>query len=534
MIEFLKFYIGNKDEAFFEDNLKSNVNIIYSNDNNKGKTIVLQGLYYALGNTPIFPSGFNYKNYYFIVDFVSEGQFFSVCRKDKTFLFRNNKNINIFDDETEFKRFFDKNVLKLPRIIKGGQKKLVDLELFLQIFFVGQDKRDTSKIFNNGYYNKDDFMEMLYSYAGCSKIISNSSKKDIKEKQLVLEEERKILQKQQNFLKQNSKCASFLTYTSDKDNYLRKINNANIIRKKLIDLKNEKNRIYNRKIKNEDLIKELNSLNRTLSEGALVCLDCHSSHIGFENKNKDINFDVSNSDIRSDIMTMIKNRIESYDEILEKLNYDIISTQNELTELFKEDDISLETLFFYKEDIKSSQNVDQRSRDIDEQLKEYSNLLDQEKEKNISSKESRNEVLNDILLEMNSLYKELEPTGNFSFDSLFSKRNINYSGSEECEFYLTKLYALAKVLNHPFPIVMDAFREGELSTKKENLIIKRFADLPNQVIFTATLKDQEQNKYTSLSNINDIDYSKHTTHHLLNNRDINKLQEKLKEFSIFL
>lgn len=49
MLKFLSLYIGNEKEAFCESRFDDGINIIYSDDNNKGKTIVLQGLYYALG-----------------------------------------------------------------------------------------------------------------------------------------------------------------------------------------------------------------------------------------------------------------------------------------------------------------------------------------------------------------------------------------------------------------------------------------------------------------------------------------------------
>ena len=64
-MKILKTACGNSIEAFIENRLADGVNIIFSNDNNKGKTIIFQGMMYALGNEPIFPSGFNYKDYYF-------------------------------------------------------------------------------------------------------------------------------------------------------------------------------------------------------------------------------------------------------------------------------------------------------------------------------------------------------------------------------------------------------------------------------------------------------------------------------------
>lgn len=59
-----KMAVGNKDEAFVENDFNEGVNIISSDDNNKGKTIVIQSMMYALGNDPTFPTSFDYKSYY--------------------------------------------------------------------------------------------------------------------------------------------------------------------------------------------------------------------------------------------------------------------------------------------------------------------------------------------------------------------------------------------------------------------------------------------------------------------------------------
>ena len=55
---------GNAHEAFIESRFTPGVNVVFSNDNNKGKTIIFQAMMYALGNDPIFPSGFDPKLYY--------------------------------------------------------------------------------------------------------------------------------------------------------------------------------------------------------------------------------------------------------------------------------------------------------------------------------------------------------------------------------------------------------------------------------------------------------------------------------------
>lgn len=44
-----KMAFGNESEAFIEDRFINGVNIIYSDDNNRGKTLVMQGLMFSLG-----------------------------------------------------------------------------------------------------------------------------------------------------------------------------------------------------------------------------------------------------------------------------------------------------------------------------------------------------------------------------------------------------------------------------------------------------------------------------------------------------
>lgn len=59
-----KIAIGNSTEGFIESSFSDDFNIILSEDNNKGKTIVIQGILYTLGNEPpAFPSSFEYKKY---------------------------------------------------------------------------------------------------------------------------------------------------------------------------------------------------------------------------------------------------------------------------------------------------------------------------------------------------------------------------------------------------------------------------------------------------------------------------------------
>lgn len=533
MIIIKKLAIGNTQEAFIEDNFDKGINIIYSDDNNRGKTIVSQGLFYALGNEPIFPSSFQYTNYYFIVELEVNDNSIILCRKNKTFLVKDKKGFSLFNNTSEFKRYFNKTIFKLPLIIKDKSQKMVDLELFFQLFFVGQDKRNTSDIFNSGYNKKDDFINLLYSYAGCTEISTNSDTNKVKNKIKELKTQRNIILKQNEILKENIPAFNIASYAKQREDIIKKLNTVEQIKTELTDLIKDRNRTLNKKIKNEILLAELNSLNRTLDEGELICMDCKGSHIGYRNQSNGLNFDVSDVDIRKNIIETIENRIIISEEEASKLEVNISDKQKELNRFLNEnDDVSLKNLLLYKSELKDASEIDNDIINIDNEIDELNTLLYSAQNAENKLLISKKELENKIFEEMNSFYKTMNPKGNLLFNTLFTKRGETYSGCEASEYYLSKTYAFAKIFKHPFPILIDAFRDGELSSKKEKVIIEYYSKLPNQVIFTATLKDEEENKYNNYKSINKMDYSEKEDSHILNKNDLTEFIELTKALSI--
>lgn len=150
----LKIAVGNKKESFIEKRLSDGVNIIASDDNNRGKTIIVQSMMYALGNEPAFPASFNYRDYYYYVEIEEEGKGYKICRSDNGFVVRSANSCWLLENVSEFKRFWNTHISKLPVIVKNNREVIVDPVLFLQLFFIGQDKKDTSNIAHHGYYNK--------------------------------------------------------------------------------------------------------------------------------------------------------------------------------------------------------------------------------------------------------------------------------------------------------------------------------------------------------------------------------------------
>ncbi len=65
------------------------MNVIYSDDNNRGKTLVMQGLMFSLGYESIFPSSFHYKDKYFYSEIEVNGESYEFLRKKRIPLLKN-------------------------------------------------------------------------------------------------------------------------------------------------------------------------------------------------------------------------------------------------------------------------------------------------------------------------------------------------------------------------------------------------------------------------------------------------------------
>lgn len=503
--------IGNSQEAFIENSFTDGINIISSDDNNKGKTIVIQSLMYALGNDPTFPTSFDYKQYYHYVEFEEGGIEYSLCRHNNGFVLKYDSVLMIFDSVSELKRYWTKHIFRLPVITKNQISKIVDPVLFLQLFFVGQDKKDTSNIAHAGLYNKQDFYSMIYDICDASGIELNDEEiKRIKNEIKALKEQREVLLKQYKILKSQKTAVSYLSSANDRIVFEKKLADMEKIRAKIEELRKERNRAATRKSKWDTTLKELRSLNRTLDCGELRCMDCDSTNISFSaSKRSTYTFDVSSAEMRADIIASISDQSDAYKEEIDRLSAEISSAQDELQALMSEESISLESIVAFKQDIFSASDAEQKIRNIDNRLTTLNTQLQVAANTSEAKKEQQTAVLNLIISKMNEAYKTIDPNGNLQFADIFTKRDEVFSGSEETIFHLVKMYALRSVLGHHYPIVIDSFRAEDLSTQKETLVLDLFEEFDNQAILTTTLKKEEMGKYDGMPGINHIDYKTH-------------------------
>lgn len=531
---FIESGFGNTKEAFLERRYRDGLNVIYSNENNKGKTLVIQGLMYSIGNDPIFPSGFEYRDYYFYSKIQHEGKNWAFLRKNNSFLVRSEAEQFMFDSVSELKRFISGNLLQIPTYLKDGNAKIADLALLFQIFFLPQDNRDTSSVIGGGYFNKQDFYEMLYAFGGetARGTLSEEQTTSITQEIRDLEEELLNQQKFLKFAKRNPRISEIANKNTDKQVYEETKKRIEVINGRISDNKKRRSRESSYKVKLENLILELNSLNKDLNAGRVACGDCGSTKVIF--KNNEFAFDVSNNYVRSTVLSSIRNEISLKSEIIEEITREVNHDQDLLAcelEVLPKD---VQTIMFRHEEILSDVQIGNKIRGIFEKLENKRNQIAEAKTATKSIKSNNKDLSSKILDIMRSVYLEMDPEGRLEFAELFSKRGVVYSGSEGQEFYFAKLFAIKSVLNHPFPIVIDSFRDGELSSQKEAYALQKLQVIEGQKIITSTVKTQEyaEDIYQKNPKINAIDYSLNRTSRILDPGFVHEFTEILNMFGV--
>ena len=181
-----KIAVGNEKEAYVEDRIKLGVNILYSNDNNKGKTVLMQCISYALGYSEMFPNDFNVNDYYVYLEIEINQEIVKILRRRRNIFLIINEKLYTFDSISEYKYFFDKEIFQLPHYIKDDREKICDFSVYYELSFIPQDKRNASNIIHREGNNKNDFLQMIASMGGYQyedKIDIEQLSKDIKQKE---------------------------------------------------------------------------------------------------------------------------------------------------------------------------------------------------------------------------------------------------------------------------------------------------------------------------------------------------------------
>lgn len=532
-INIKKVAFGNQEEAFIESRFKDSVNLIFSKSNNKGKTLLIQGLMYSLGNEPIFPSGFDYKQYYFYSQINIDNIDYHFLRKGNSIIIKSPEFIQICSSIAEFKHFINKNVFGIPSIFKDEKKRIVEPYLLYEMFFLGQDNRVPSNIINKGQYNKVDFISMISAMANVE--VNEIPEVDIKEesqKLSQLHQDLKNLKRKLTIVKNNKPVADYTQKSFDKDVFEKKRLELDVLNKSILELKKSRYREYNRKVKLEALLHELSSLNQKLSQGKINCGECGSDKIIFNND--EFNFEISNMDVRSRIMNSINENIEIKEESIKEYDLQIEQEQIIFNKQLELTSPELGEYILFKDEIIESSSVDIEISKKQLAIDRVTTIISLTENNKLIKNDSNKKLIESIVTEMNLIYKTISPSGNQIFVDLFAKKDQTFSGSEGQEFYFSKLVSLSRILNHKFPIINDSFRSGEVSSDKERMMLDIYEKLGKQVILTSTLKEEEYavEKYTSTKTINAIDYNINGDSKILSANFSLQFQEILSSFEL--
>lgn len=526
--------LGNAEEAYVEERFTDGVNIIFSDDNNKGKTLVMQGMMYAMGNQPIFPKGFNYRSNYFYCKAEINDEELEFLRRDSSFLVKKQGEQYSFDSVTELKYFLvDENIFNIPQISKDEHMVIADLNLFYELFFIGQDKRNPSNTINSGYNNKKDFINMLCSMNGYPLIDMEETNEENKQRIQQIKSDIAATKKLLKLFKKNPDVSGYVDKYGDSTQFSDFRIKVKKLHGEIAEFKKKRNLEYNRKEKLESLVQELKSLNHEIEQGNVICAKCGSDKIIY--KSKGMSFEVSNSYVRKRVLSSIAYQISQKEEIIREYSYQIQQLQDELKSTLQDVPVELQKILLFSEMILSEIDYDNKLKELCEQLEELQandkSISDSEKQ----AKQKCKEMKQDIVSRMNKLYREVDPQGRTFFDDIFTKRDETYSGSEEQEYYYSRILAINDYFNHSYPLLIDCYRSGEISSQKEDIMIKNFISRDKQVIITSTLKKEEYtaNKYDQYKdNANVIDYSNNESSKLLQSQYVARLEMIVESFGV--
>lgn len=535
MIRIKQISVGNASEAYIQAGFTDGLNIISSGENHVGKTVIMQAMMFSLGSEPLFPSSFPYKDYVFIVDAEVDGHCLSILRNGNAFVVKDEDEIVPLESVADFDQYWSDCITDLPLIVKDGKERMVPASLYEQMAFMPQAKRNTARIYG-GYFRKADFMEMVYSIAGLAgRTLDAKDMEKIKTRKTILKARRKELSSQEKQLKQPGTSLAVVSPTADREEKARLIAELDELRNDIISLQNQRNHVLTRMKKNEGVLRELNSLNREISSGSLECLNCGSHEIGYRMDKADFVFDLTTSDMRVQILRSLQERIDGQRSEASELESEIRELQERFNTLADTREITLEDIFASRENYVSLEEVDAELTAIADELEDIEQTIQSEKASDAEIQKCRKELKDAVLATMNRVRKTLGSDDNApDYSDVFTTENSPFIGSEATEFLMARIYSLARHLRHRLPILVDSFRAEELSTGREEKLLPLFAELDNQVILTATLKEQEAGKYSDMDGINSIDLTGYEPNKLLSGDYLAAFIAKVESFGVKL
>jgi len=293
------------------------------------------------------------------------------------------------------------------------------------------------------------------------------------------------------------------------------------------------NRETNRKLKLQALLTELSSLNQKIEVGKVKCAECGSDKIIYTNG--DVSFEISNTVVKNEIINSINEQIKEKSEIINELTVSIELEEERQSSLLNEIPPKMRNILAFSNEIIDAAQYDIQKIKLIREIAALERELEHKADIDSETKKKNANMINTISGNLESYFNTIDPDGNHKIDKLFTKNDENFSGSEAQIFYFSKLMALNNYFKHQFPIIVDSYRSGELSTNKEIKMIDIYKSANKQIILTSTLKAAEYNRpnYSEYEGINIIDYSSHRNSKILTFDFVEEFLGILKEFNIY-
>lgn len=537
MISVKAAYIGNGIESFVERSFTNGINVVYSMDNNRGKTVLMQGIMFALGAVPTFPSGFQYREYIYIVDLDVDGRDVSVLRSKNTFAVLSNNELHTFESEASFSKYWSKNIRILPNIVKKGRTTSVGLELYTQMAFIPQDGKSSAKLLS-GQFSKDDFCEMLYAIKGLDgRELDTESAEALKKRRDELKGKLKSLTRQTAALNERGTALSMISASVDNRDMEELLADLERARKEVTDIRKKRSRLIDRLTKCQITLDELNSLKIETREGRLYCLECGSERIGYRMADSKAMFDVTNSTMRSRIIGSLGERIDATRNEIDTLDQQLRKAQQNLAALLAQNtEFSLADIVACKNDYLDSRELDLEMQKAQHELAEIKDTLESNKTMTNDLRKRQREFSDELVSKMNFAQRHISGNDHATpYEALFSTNANVFSGSDETIYFASRQYALAAIMGHDMPLLVDSFRGEDLSTEREERMLELYSHVQNQMIFTTTVKKEEgKEKYEMDDRLNAIDYSGHDVNKILCTDYNDEFLTKVSEFGIVL
>lgn len=377
---------------------------------------------------------------------------------------------------------------------------------------------------------------MVFAIRGLNaRQLDSKTEKELKHKKEALKTRKNELFKKSSSLRQAGSSLATVSPTADREATVRFVAELDGLKKAITDLQKHRNHAYTRMKKNQSVLEELRSLNREIKVGAVVCMNCGQEAIGYKIPGSDFVFDITTDDMRRNIIRTVNNQIDSYVAEVDRLDRDIRELQRKFNSLANTREITLEDIFAARESYINLEDIDRELSDLCDEIDDITDRLRDAKRINKELSEGRAAFKTLVLDTMNMVRREINDDPDAGeYTDLFTAANSPYIGSEATEFFLARVYSLAKHVSHGLPVIIDSFRAEELSTAREERALPLFVRLPNQVILSATLKGQEIGKYQDNDSIKNIDYAGYTVNKLLADTDNDKFKLKVANFGIKL